>query len=149
MDDEIIPKQTLPGPLPSGIRVQYAEGFGAVTEETVKQILKKVRKRAYKHLYLTLDPYGESTFLEMCSENGWVSLSIGEEVYRDKRVTWTVYQSYDRRYSDSDEAAPIRQGQDIILKKYTIQDIEAVLQCIEWFIRTGTPYPGIDWVKHG
>lgn len=147
-DEEILLRRETPEERPSGICIQYAEGFGEVTEAVVRKILKNVRKGVYQHLYLALDPGGESTFLQMAAGGGCIALSIGEERCQENRVSWTVYQSYDPRYSVSAEAAPIRWGQDVFLKRYTIQDPALALRGIEWFIRTGTPYPGMDWARH-
>ena len=148
MQQEIIfPKKEVPFEVPSGICVQYAEGFDEINEKTVRKIIKNVRKGPFQHLYLALDPDGESSFFQMVRQNGYAALAIGIETCVDNCVKWTSYLSYNSRYAASDEVSPIRYDQDIFLKKYTIQDSDAVSKCVEWFIRTGTPYPGIDWAK--
>lgn len=130
-----------------GIRVQYAEGAGELTEAWVKRTLKKVRRGGRCHLYMTLDPDGESSFFRLDGENGYFFLAIGEERTEENRVRWTFYTSCDPRYAGSEEIAPIHGGQDIILKSDTIQDPELAARCAEWYIRTGTPYPDMGWMK--
>ena len=50
---------------------------------------------------------------------------------------------------DSEEEAPIQasDGQSIILMKYTMRDRDLAAKCVEWYIHTGEPYPGMDWLK--
>lgn len=135
--------------VPSGIKVQYAEGMGELTEAAVKRLLKKIRKGTCKRVYLALDPDGESSYLEMLSENRHAFLVIGEEWLDGNTVRWRFYTSCDVRFAGSGEAAPIRAGQDVILKCDTIQDLELAAKCVEWYIRTGMPYPGMEWMRGG
>ena len=70
----------------AGIRIQYAEGMPAITEAAVKRLLKNIRREACRHLYLTLEPDGEASFLQMDSGNGRIFLVIGEEWLEGNRV---------------------------------------------------------------
>ena len=134
---------------PAGIRIQYAEGMGEITEAAVKRLLKKIRRGTCKHVYLALDPDGESSYLEMRCENGYAFLVVGEEWLDGNTVRWKFYNSCDPRFAGSEETAPIRAGQDVILKCDTIQDMNLAAKCVEWYIRTGTPCPGMDWMRGG
>lgn len=133
--------------LEAGIRIQYAEGMREITEAAVKRLLKKIRRGTCQHLYLAPDPDGESSFLQMDSGNGRIFLVIGEEQLEGNRVRWTRYRSHDPEYDGSEEEAPVRAGQDNILKRDTIQDLPLAADCVEWYIYRGTPYPGMDWRK--
>ena len=99
--------------VPSGICVQYAEGFDEINEKTVRKIIKNVRKGTFQHLYLALDPDGESSFFQMVRQNGYAALAIGIATCVDNCVKWTSYLSYNSRYAASDEVSPIRYDQDI------------------------------------
>ena len=59
------------------------------------------------------------------------------------------YSSFDINYLNSEEVSPIEcsDGQSEILKKYTIHNVKLAADCIEWFIRTSEPYPGMEWLK--
>ena len=131
----------------AGIRIQYAEGMGEITEAAVKRLLKKIRRGACGHLYLALDPDGESSFLQMDSGNGRIFLVIGEERPEGNRVRWIRYMSHDPRYDGSEEEAPVRAGQDRILMRETIRDAGLAAACVEHYIRTGEPWPGMEWMK--
>lgn len=134
-------------PAEADIRIQYAEGLREITEAAVKRLLKKVRRGTCGHLYLALDPDGESSFLQMDSGNGRIFLVIGEERQDGNRVRWTRYMSHDPQYDGSEEEAPVRAGQDRILMRETIGDAGLAAACVECYIRTGTPYPGMKWVR--
>ena len=55
--------------------------------------------------------------------------------------------SQDPQYDGSEEAAPVRAGQDRILMRETMQDTGLAVDCAAHYIRTGTPYPGMAWRK--
>lgn len=134
-------------PAETAIRIQYAEGMREITEAAVKRLLKKVRRGSCRHLFLALDPDGESSFLQMDSGNGRIFLVIGEEQLERNRVRWIRYMSHDPRYDGSEEEAPVRAGQDRILLRETIGDAGLAAACVEHYIRTGTPYPGMEWMR--
>ena len=58
------------------------------------------------------------------------------------------YYSYNPAYAGVTEKTPLRSGgQSPIEKELALQDIEAGVKAVEYFIRTGEFYPGIDWGK--
>ena len=53
---------------------------------------------------------------------------------------------YNADFSGSEELTPLLSGGQSPVEKYlAIQDIEAGIKAVEYFIRTGGFYPGIDW----
>lgn len=149
--EEIIPKGQVPE-LPERIFIHYAnEEFNTgedteitdLSEAGVKNIVEKVRDGTYWSLFLCPDDCGEEGFLLMeCSED-LIFLQISDEM---EQITWTCF---NLDYLDSDEEAPIEcsDGQSIVAMKTTMKDRELAAKCVEWYIHTGEPYPGMDWLK--
>ena len=128
MNEEIIRKREVPA-MPSDIRIQYAnEEFNTgedteikdLSEAGVRDIVEKVRNGTYWGLYLCPDEIN--------------------------RVAWACF---DPEYLDSDEEAPIMpsDGQSIFPMKCTMRDRELAAKCVEWYIHTLEPYPGMEWLK--
>lgn len=149
--EEIIPKRPVPA-MPEDIWVRYANEEFNTSEETeitdisragVEKIVEKVRNGTYWGLFLCPDDCGEEGFFLMDSSEELISLSIYNE------ETNTEWSCFDPNYLDSEEEAPIQasDGQSIILMKYTMRDRDLAAKCVEWYIHTGEPYPGMDWLK--
>jgi len=140
---EIIPRNDTPVSIPSDICIQYVGGMDEINENTVQGIIEKIRQGTYADVYLSLDPDGDDRYMQMESTDGWIFLQYCEEVNR----TW--YSSYNVEYADSDEEAPIicSDGQSVVEKKYTMHNLDLAVKCIEYFIRTGQLYPGMEWIK--
>ena len=149
--EEIIPKGQVPE-LPERIFIHYAnEEFNTgedteitdLSEAGVKNIVEKVRDGTYWSLFLCPDDCGEEGFLLMERSEDLIFLQISNEM---EQITWTCFNP---DYLDSDEEAPIEcsDGQSIIAMKTTMKDRELAAKCVEWYIHTGEPYPGMDWLK--
>jgi len=149
--EEIIPKGQVPE-LPERIFIHYAnEEFNTgedteitdLSEAGVKNIVEKVRNGTYWSLFLCPDDCGEEGFLLMERSEDLIFLQISDEM---EQITWTCFNP---DYLDSDEEAPIEcsDGQSIIAMKTTMKDRELAAKCVEWYIHTGEPYPGMDWLK--
>ncbi|MCI8574527.1 MAG: hypothetical protein HFF89_08850 [Oscillibacter sp.] len=149
--EEIIPKGQVPE-LPERIFIHYAnEEFNTgedteitdLSEAGVKNIVEKVRDGTYWSLFLCPDDCGEEGFLLMERSEDLIFLQISDEM---EQITWTCFNP---DYLDSDEEAPIEcsDGQSIIAMKTTMKDRELAAKCVEWYIHTGEPYPGMDWLK--
>lgn len=154
--EEIIPKGELPEKMPDGVWIQYAgKGFECsranrindLSEQGIQEIIKNVRTGIYKSLYLSSDPDGapEKRYFQLESAERWIFVQICDDEGR------RCYSSFDKEYFCSNEEAPIEcsDGQSVVLKKYTMHDPELAARCAEWFIRTGEPYPGMEWLRGG
>ena len=151
MNEEIVAKREVPE-LPKEIRIQYAnESFCSeeryeisdLSEAGVKNIVEKVRNGTYWSLFLCPDDCGEVGFLLMERSDELIFLQINDEMSR------TAWACFDPAYLDSDEEAPIEcsDGQSIIAMKTTMKDRDLAAKCVEWYIHTLEPYPGMDWLK--
>lgn len=110
-----------------------------ITETLVSQILKEIPDGIEVLLYL--DSYGEEDFLEVLCDGEWLALC---------RCTDTneVYYSYNHCFAGTEELSPLESGGQSPVEKYlAINDIDAGVKAVEYFIRTGELYPGIDWAK--
>ena len=145
MKEELVPRKEVPKLMPPGICIRFAAEMDEVTEETVTQMVDKVRCGEQRQLYLALKPSGEGTYLQMESGNGWIFLQICQ----DTQEGWAYYSSYNAQYADSGEEVPFvpSDGQSVILKRYTMHDWDLAADCVEWFALTGEPYPGMEWIK--
>lgn len=153
--EEIIPKKEFTKCTSADICIRFAsKAFSTggeylikdISQKGIQKIIENVHNGNYKSLYLSLDPYGEidgNKYFTMESTGNWIAVQIVD----DNNKTW--YSSFDIKYLDSEEISPIEcsDRQSGILKKYTIHDRKLAAECIEWFIRTSEPYPGMEWIK--
>ena len=153
--EEIVKKRETPE-LPDGIRIKYGNWEFHTGEDTeIKDlsekgatgIVEKVRNGLCSSLYLTPDEDGEMEEgffqLESAGGGGLIFLQISRE---EERAAWACFEP---DYLDSEEAAPIEpsDGQSVIPMKCTMRDRELAARCVEWYLHTGEPYPGMDWLK--
>lgn len=150
-EEEIIPKEEFEKNGNTDICIRFAsKAFNTnernqikdISEKGIQEIIDNVRSGVYKSLYLSLDPDGGRYFI-MESDSTWLGLEIADETDQ------VCYSSFNTAYMDSEEASPIKcsDGQSVILKKYTMHDRKLAAECVEWFIRTGRHYPGMEWLK--
>ena len=61
----------------------------------------------------------------------------------------TAWACFDPAFLDSDEEAPIEpsDSQSVFPMKCTMRDRDLAAKCVEWYIHTCEPYPGMDWLK--
>ncbi len=150
--EEIVVKRDVPE-MPEDILIQYANEEFNTDESTqikdlsktgVRDIVEKVRNGTYLSLFLCPDECGEEGFLLMeSSSEGLICLEINDE------MTQTAWSSFDPDYLDSNEEATIMpsDGQSIILMRNTMRERDLAAKCVEWYIHTCEPYPGMDWLK--
>jgi len=146
---EIIPKQeNIPAFAPKAILVKHITFYpdmdreyegDQITEDLISDLLHEAREGT--EAYFSLIPSGEEDWLEVVCDGEWMSLAycVGEE----------EYESYNAAFAETEELSPLESGgQSPIEKRFAIQDLDAGIQAVEYFIRTGKPYPGMDWAKH-
>jgi hypothetical protein len=80
-----------------------------------------------------------------CRRLNWFSIGYAQSASLDD--FW--YSIYNEKYADSDEESCIvpLDGQSVIAKKYTTNDSDLAAKAIEYYIRTGKPYPGAAWIR--
>lgn len=154
--EEIIPKREFKECTNKNICIRFAsKAFNTseeyqikdISEKGILEIIENVRNGNYKSLYLSLNPDGETDdkYFMMESDDNYIAVQIVDE---ENQV---FYSSFNEDYLNSDEESPIEcsDGQSVILKRDTITDRQAAAECTRWFIRTGEPYPGMEWFKSG
>ena len=162
MSFQVIPKQdTIPTFDPKAIAVQHIEfyPFGEIyeqeeiTESVISQILREIPEGI--SILFFLDPDGETDWLEVVCDGEWLFIGYCFDDGGD------IYYSYNPDFADSldlianadfsneETFSPIKsQGQSPIGKVFAMTDIQTGVKAVEYFIRTGARYPGIDWVQH-
>ncbi|MDE5598548.1 MAG: hypothetical protein K2J04_12075 [Lachnospiraceae bacterium] len=151
----IIPKKELPETIPTDICIKFAskrfstnekDRINDISEAGIQSIINNIRNSTYKSLFLSLDSEGDIgiKFFQLESGEGWIFVQIcdeEEELY---------YSSVNADYLNSNEEAPIicSDGQSVIMKRNTMHDLELAAECVKWFIRTGEPYPGMEWLAN-
>lgn len=166
MKPKIIPKQeTVPSFDPKAVAVKYIEYYAPsgvaynedeITPKIISKILKEVSEGINVNLFL--DPDGESDWMEVLSDGEW--LYFGRfRLYENHRedeyffsynpdYASTVAQIVEEDYSDKSVWTELLSGgQSLIPKVHAVTDMENGVKAVEFFIRTGELYPGIDWVQ--
>ena len=161
MELQIIPKnEIIPDFDKQEIKLQHIAYFDApyneydgeeITEDVIAEVLKKIP--AGINIYLSLIPYGEDDWLQVNCNGEWLSLGYSSQNGQNN------YYSYNASFADtagrigeadfSDEtiySPPESGGQSPIPKIQAITDIATGVKAVEYFIRTGKLYPGIDWL---
>ena len=147
--EEIIKKSTVPS-VPEEIRVQSAS-WGALpsqeisdlSPENMQGIVKNIRTGKRRSLMLCPDEYGEEGYLTLESSPDLIFLQIWDA---ETETAWTCFNP---ELLDSDEEAPIEpsDSQSVFPMKCTMRDWDLAAKCVEWYIHTLEPYPGMDWLK--
>ena len=144
-----IPKSETPDAMPDGIAVKYyvrwPGDFKEITTGNLKQIMENLRSGKWENIYLYHEADEEGDFMDLESGGGLYSLGY----LKDMGYIW--WSTYDPQYLDSNEETDIEcsDGQSIIFRENTTSDKEAVMTAVEYFIRTGTLWNGISWMKGG
>ncbi|MCI8398172.1 MAG: hypothetical protein HFF90_02050 [Oscillibacter sp.] len=142
MDYEIIAKKAeIPDYDRSAICVQYIQDLEVdITEARIQALLAAIPDGVDECLFL--DPDGEGDFMEVLSDEGWLALGC---CFDDGAE---CYYSYNPAYADSRELTGLRSGgQSPIEKRLALTDMAAGVAAVEYFIRTGKLYPGIEWAR--
>lgn len=126
-------------------------GEEEITEEIVGAILKKLPDGL--NIYLSLNPDGEDDWLEVNCDSRWISLGFSRECGQDCYCSYnpafahTASQIMEADFSDKRIYTPLESGgQSPIPKMQALTDIGKGVKAVEYFIRTGELYPGIDWM---
>lgn len=161
MELQIIPRKTeIPAFDPKAIKLQHIEYYDLpyseyegeeITEAVIAEILRKIPSGL--NIYLSLVPEGEDSWLEVNCNGEWLSVwywsQDGEDNYFLYNTSFadTAEQVKEGDFSDEAIYTPLKSGGQIpIAKLNAITDIETGVKAVEYFIRTGEFYPGIDWL---
>ena len=150
---EIIKKGLVPA-MPEGIKIPFAaqgampdQEIGYISEKDIPDIVKKVQNGTYTSLLLTPNEEDMDEFLMMESSPELIFLQIWDG---ESETYWSCFNP---DYLESNEEAPIEcsDGQSVIEMRNTMantpENRELAAKCAEWYIRTGEPYPGMDWLR--
>ena len=114
-----------------------------IYEEVISKILEEIPQGL--NIYLYLDPYGEVDQLEVNCDGEW--LAIGLSLHGGTKEEKNYY-SYNPEYAGVEEFAHVQSGGQSPVEKYpALTNMEAGVKAVEYFIRTGKLYPGIDWAE--
>lgn len=161
MEIQIIPKQDhIPSFDLHAIKIKHIEYFDPpykkydleeISEEVIIEVLRKIPKGI--NIYLSLDPYGEDNWLEVNCDGEWISLGFSGDSGQNNYYIYnpdfanTVGQINKADFSDKSIYTDLQSGgQSPIPKVQAITDIEMGVKAVEYFIRTGKFYPGLDWI---
>ncbi len=168
MEFQIVPKQEIiPGYAQDTLAIRSIEYFSTgkcfekaqITPAVLAKMMENIRK-GVDGIYLSLDSDNESDWMEVVSDGEWIFLSCCFDTTEKEDDDFEYYFCYNSDYADtadlldeadfSDEAIYTSMdsgGQSPIPKIQAIRDMDAGLKAVEYFIHTGKPYPGIDWLR--
>ena len=166
MKPKIIPKQETVSPFDSkAVAVKYIEyydpfGVAYSEDEITPKIVSKILKEVFEgiNVNLFLDPDGECDWMEVLSDGEWLYLARFRLYENGEEDEYFFsynpdYASTEERIVESDYSDKsvwtelLSGGQSLIPKMHAIMDMESGVKAVEFFIRTGELYPGIDWVQ--
>ena len=150
MELQIIPKKDeIPEFDPKAIKLQHLKYFDRpyseyegeeITEAVISEVLRKIPSGL--NIYLSLAPYGEYDWLEVNCDGEWLALGFCSEDDSNNHY------SYNPDFAGTKEMSPLdSDGQTPIEQYLALKDIPTGVKAVEYFIRTGEFYPGIDWAK--
>ena len=147
--EEIIRKSDVPE-MPGEIKIQTAcrgalPGLDIedISKAGCRDIVEKVRSGEYMSVFLAPDEENEEGYLTLESNPDLIFLQIWDA---EAETAWACF---DPAFLDSDEEAPIEpsDSQSVFPMKCTMRDRDLAAKCVEWYIHTCEPYPGMDWLK--
>ncbi len=114
-----------------------------ITQETIDELVCKIRENQCKTACLALDEYGEEDFLSVDMDNGWAALAF--QTWDDDGEAH-LYQPVNPNYPNSRETAPVCiGGQTPVLKRNALDHLELAAECVLYFARNGALYPELEW----
>ena len=160
MKPKIIPKQEIiPSYDANAIAIKHIQYYpyegtyseDEITPVLISNILKEIPDGI--EIYLFLDPDGEDDWLEVNCDGKWIAIwfwgDLGENTYFSYNPAFvdTAGQVSKMDFSDKSIYTDLKSGgQSPIAKIHALTDIETGIKAVEYFIRTGAFYPGIDWL---
>lgn len=117
-----------------------------MTEDSLGRLVWQIRKGEKLGIYLSQDPYLEEDYMQIEMDLGLIMIQYVKNVGLKEEC---FYSSFDPDYLDSKEESPreCSDGQSVILMRYTMHSPELAAKCVEYFVRTGKLYSGMDWLK--
>lgn len=156
----IAKKESIPAFDRQAIKVRHIEYFDPpyqtyeeeeITEEIIADVLKNIPGGI--NIFLYLDPGGENNVLEVNCDGEWISLGFSGDFGQNNYYCYnpafagTADQINKAEFEDKSIWTDLESGgQSPIPKIQAISDIELGVKAVEYFIRTGEFYPGIDWL---
>ncbi len=149
----ILPADNSPVKFPAGLQDLYLEEYGdkvkrdieKLTEENLKELLKRIRRRKTEEAYLWWNPNGEGDNFNIEVNRSWIAFQY---VVNDGMEDGCFYSSFDPAYLDSDEESEVGTIYGCFMPlRYTMHDAKLAVKCVEYFARTGKLYPGTAWLK--
>ena len=160
MKPKIIPKQEIiPSYDANAIAIKHIEYYpyggtyseDEITPVLISNILKEIPDGI--EIYLFLDPDGEDDWLEVNCDGKWIALGFSGDFGQNNYYSYnpafadTADQINKAAFEDKSIWTDLESGgQSPIPKIHAITDIELGVKAVEYFIRTGEFYPGIDWL---
>ena len=162
MELQIIPKsENIPEFDSKAVKLQHIAYYDApyteyegdeITEAVIAEVLRKIPSGL--NIYLSLVPYGEDDWLEVNCDGEWIALGFSGDSGQDNYYSYnpafagTADQIERADFSDKSIYTSLESGgQSPIPKIQAITDMDAGIKAVEYFIRTGEFYPGIDWMR--
>ena len=163
MELKIIPKSDIiPSYNPNAVAIKYIEDNShgrqyqeeEITPDLIAGILNEVPKGIEIILCLYNDGEGYYCCLEVVTDGYWLSLCYDYEETEtyfcyNREFADTIEQLEEVDLGDENVYTPIDyDGQSPVPKCQAITDMDAGVKAVEYFIRTGELYPGIDWAYY-
>lgn len=145
----ILPAKAFSEKMPSGLQELYLTDEAGhneqkLTEQNLKQVLKKIHSRKTFEIYLWWNPNAEGDFFEIEVNKSWIAFQY---VIGDGTGDCHFYSSFDPAYLDSDEESETGTIYGSFMPlRYTMHDPALAAKCVEYFARTGKLYPGTAWL---
>lgn len=145
----ILPRPTEPLDLTPPYKVLHiiadddtCEGL-KITEKYVKSLMHSIRNGDIEVVYASLQPWGEDEFLEIDIADSWATLNFSDS---DLDYGYCIYNP--DHAGDQEDAPPEVGGQSPVPKQHAIQNLSLAADCLGYFIKTGSIYPGAYWAKY-
>ncbi len=136
--------------MPLGLCIKYmSSAYGGkreITEDSLKHLLKKIRKGQNLGVFLFQDPDFEDSYMQIEIDKELIFLQYVDSPGTQEECS---YSSFQPDFLDSEEESPMccSDGQSIILMRYTMQNPQLAAKCVEYFVRTGRLCPEMAWLK--
>ena len=145
---QILPKQDkIPEYDPTAVRARYIEYHSGevyreneMNEALIADLLNDIP--VFLEAMIYLDPRGEDDWMEVLSDGEWAALSFVSQKWQVSYYSYHPYMDGMREYTTLRSEGEVR-----VEACFALKDMARVRRAVEYFIRTGELYPGIDWAK--